>query len=138
MKRFIHRTHIGQGLVEYALILVLVALIVVVILALLGPAVGNVFSNLVAQLQSGVGGVITSVSAERTGFGNGNDVVVSISVTTNTTVSVSDSQNALPVVNVPCNGSCQVTLLAVGDSAGTVTVTAAAGGTATATYGPKS
>jgi pilus assembly protein Flp/PilA len=37
----------GQGLVEYALILVLVAVVVIVILALLGPAIGNVFSNIV-------------------------------------------------------------------------------------------
>ena len=35
----------GQGLVEYALILVLVAVVVIVILALLGPAIGNIFSN---------------------------------------------------------------------------------------------
>jgi len=35
----------GPGLVEYALILVLVAVVVIVILALLGPAIGNVFSN---------------------------------------------------------------------------------------------
>ena len=37
----------GQGLVEYALILVLVALVVIVILALLGPAVGTIFSNII-------------------------------------------------------------------------------------------
>lgn len=40
----------GQGLVEYALILVLVAVVVIVILALLGPAVGNIFSNIVNAL----------------------------------------------------------------------------------------
>ncbi len=40
----------GQGLVEYALILVLVAVVVIVILALLGPAIGNIFSNLVKNL----------------------------------------------------------------------------------------
>lgn len=40
----------GQGLVEYALILVLVAVVVIVILALLGPAIGNIFSNLVTNL----------------------------------------------------------------------------------------
>ncbi|HLV35436.1 MAG TPA: hypothetical protein VKY59_21790 [Spirillospora sp.] len=40
----------GQGLVEYALILVLVAVVVIVILALLGPAIGNIFSNLVNTL----------------------------------------------------------------------------------------
>lgn len=37
----------GQGLVEYALILVLVAVVVVVVLLLLGPAIGNLFSNVV-------------------------------------------------------------------------------------------
>jgi pilus assembly protein Flp/PilA len=40
----------GQGLVEYALILVLVAIVVIVILALLGPAVGQIFSNLISQI----------------------------------------------------------------------------------------
>jgi len=40
----------GQGLVEYALILVLVAVVVIVILALLGPAIGNVFSNIVSTI----------------------------------------------------------------------------------------
>jgi len=40
----------GQGLVEYALILVLVAVVVIVILALLGPVIGNVFSNIVANM----------------------------------------------------------------------------------------
>jgi pilus assembly protein Flp/PilA len=34
----------GQGLVEYALILVLVSVVVIAILTLLGPAIGNVFS----------------------------------------------------------------------------------------------
>jgi pilus assembly protein Flp/PilA len=37
----------GQGLVEYALILVLVAVVVIVILALLGPAIGKIFSNVI-------------------------------------------------------------------------------------------
>jgi pilus assembly protein Flp/PilA len=40
----------GQGLVEYALILVLVAVVVIVILSLLGPAIGNVFSNIVNSI----------------------------------------------------------------------------------------
>lgn len=40
----------GQGLVEYALILVLVAIVVIVILALLGGEIGNIFSNLVSNL----------------------------------------------------------------------------------------
>ena len=36
----------GQGIVEYALLLALVTIVVIVVLALLGPAIGNVFSNL--------------------------------------------------------------------------------------------
>ncbi len=40
----------GQGLVEYALILMLVAIIVIVILALIGPQIGLMFSNVVYQL----------------------------------------------------------------------------------------
>lgn len=37
----------GQGLIEYALIIVLVTLVVIVVLTLLGPAIGNVYSNLI-------------------------------------------------------------------------------------------
>ena len=40
----------GQGLVEYALILVLVAIVVIAILALLGPAIGKVFSNIMEAI----------------------------------------------------------------------------------------
>jgi len=40
----------GQGLVEYALILVLVAVVVIVILALVGPTIGNIFSNIVDKI----------------------------------------------------------------------------------------
>jgi pilus assembly protein Flp/PilA len=40
----------GQGLVEYALILVLVAMIVIGILLILGPIVGNVFSNVIVSI----------------------------------------------------------------------------------------
>ena len=43
----------GQGLVEYALILVLVALVVIVVLALLGPNIGNIFSQISDALNVG-------------------------------------------------------------------------------------
>jgi pilus assembly protein Flp/PilA len=36
----------GQGLVEYALILVLVAIVAIAVLAILGPQVANVFSQI--------------------------------------------------------------------------------------------
>jgi len=43
----------GQGLVEYALILVLVAIVVIAALMILGPVIGNVFSKINTSL-SGV------------------------------------------------------------------------------------
>ena len=40
----------GQGLVEYALILVLFAIVVIVIVSILGTSIGNVFSTIVNAL----------------------------------------------------------------------------------------
>jgi pilus assembly protein Flp/PilA len=40
----------GQGMVEYALILVLVSIVVIVILLTMGNQISNVFSNVVAAL----------------------------------------------------------------------------------------
>jgi len=40
----------GQGLVEYALILVLVAIVVIAVLLIMGPSIGNIFSNIVKAL----------------------------------------------------------------------------------------
>ena len=41
----------GQGLVEYALVLVLVAVVIIAILTLLGPQIGAVFSQITGGLQ---------------------------------------------------------------------------------------
>ena len=40
------RNEKGQGLVEYALILVLVAIVVIAALMVLGPIIGNTFSTI--------------------------------------------------------------------------------------------
>lgn len=40
----------AQGLTEYAFIILLVALIVIIALSLVGPPVGNVFSNVVHNI----------------------------------------------------------------------------------------
>lgn len=40
----------GQGLVEYALILVLVAVVVVAVLLILGPLIGNIFTQINSTL----------------------------------------------------------------------------------------
>lgn len=44
----IDRQEKGQGFLEYALIISLVAVVVIVILYLLGPAVGSTFSNVIS------------------------------------------------------------------------------------------
>lgn len=40
----------GQGLVEYALILVLIAVVVIAILVVLGPQIGAVFSRISSEM----------------------------------------------------------------------------------------
>ena len=40
----------GQGLVEYALILVFVAVVVIAVLMLLGPPIGDIFSTIIGSL----------------------------------------------------------------------------------------
>ncbi len=40
----------AQGLVEYALIIMLVAMIVIIVLWVLGPPLGNMYSNVVANI----------------------------------------------------------------------------------------
>jgi pilus assembly protein Flp/PilA len=42
----------GQGMVEYALILVLVSIVVIVILLTMGGQISNVFSNVVTALNA--------------------------------------------------------------------------------------
>ncbi|MFZ1396435.1 MAG: hypothetical protein WAS33_06050 [Candidatus Promineifilaceae bacterium] len=132
----------GQGLVEYALILVLVAVIVIAILTLLGPQVGNVFSRVVhgldgASATGGGGGGggptptgnVTSVNALR----GGTDVVVQVQVSAAVTVTAVDSQSG-QTVSTNCNLACNISLPNVGPNAGTVTVTASGGNSMTDTY----
>jgi len=40
----------AQGLVEYALILVLIAVVVIAVLMIVGPSIGNIFSTIVNVL----------------------------------------------------------------------------------------
>jgi len=41
----------GQGLVEYALILVLVSVVVIAVLMIFGPIIGNVFTKINSSLR---------------------------------------------------------------------------------------
>jgi pilus assembly protein Flp/PilA len=56
MFTFKHKKESGQGLVEYALILVLVAVVVIAAATLLGPQIGGVFSDVNTSLSFGDGG----------------------------------------------------------------------------------
>lgn len=40
----------GQGFVEYALVMLLVALVVILVLSLLGPQIGNMYSSVISGL----------------------------------------------------------------------------------------
>jgi len=42
----------GQGLVEYAIILALVALVVIAVMRILGPKIGNTFSSINASMDT--------------------------------------------------------------------------------------
>jgi len=42
----------GQGLVEYALILVLIAIVVIAALTILGPTIANVFTKISTNLNN--------------------------------------------------------------------------------------
>ena len=44
-----NREH-GQGLVEYALIIILVIIVVIITLYLFGPAVGNLYSEIIQSI----------------------------------------------------------------------------------------
>lgn|GEM_PF-1983500 len=54
----------GQGLVEYGLVIIFIAIVVVAILALLGPVVGNIFSSVRSGLlDAGMGMVLSLFSS---------------------------------------------------------------------------
>ena len=40
----------GQGLVEYALVLVLIAVVVAAVMAIIGPTIGEIFSTITAVM----------------------------------------------------------------------------------------
>lgn len=123
----------GQGLVEYALILVLVAVVVILALSALGPQVSQVFSRIASTLN--FSGPLVSVSARRSGHGNGNSVEVTVAVSESTTVTATDSQSGQSIT-MACTETCQGTIYGVGFDAGSVTATAG-GGSMSAGYAAK-
>ena len=54
VRSFMFISEKGQGLVEYALILVLIAMIVIIAMAFLAPTIGNVFTSIGNTLESSI------------------------------------------------------------------------------------
>ena len=50
--RVVDRSQRGQGLVEYSLVVALIAVVVIVVISVTGKRVGNVFSNVSTDLGS--------------------------------------------------------------------------------------
>jgi pilus assembly protein Flp/PilA len=40
----------GQGIIEYALIMIFVAVVVIIIMVFIGPSMGNVYSNIISAI----------------------------------------------------------------------------------------
>ncbi|HEX2906177.1 MAG TPA: hypothetical protein VHO69_04910 [Phototrophicaceae bacterium] len=71
MGGFIQRSHQrekGQGLVEYALILVLVAIVVIVALSALGPQIAQTYGDIQCSLKYGKSAVAEYSVTENTGI----------------------------------------------------------------------
>lgn len=126
MKRYWRREE-GQGLVEYALLLVLVAIVVIAILALLGDQINGVFARVIAALNgqdmtgTGTEYVITGLNASATG----SPPDCTVAVTDMRVTVFEDGQVAGPGVSV--SGSVSFS----GGAGGSTSGTTSSGGTAT-------
>ncbi len=102
----------GQGLVEYALILVLVAIVVIGVLLLLGPKVSDVYAGVVCRLDLGSDIVDVQIS------GTAPAVTVTVHTRRATTITITGGATGggacsqgpcVYNLTVPTHGSFQVT-----------------------------
>jgi pilus assembly protein Flp/PilA len=127
----------GQGLVEYALIIVLVAIVVIAVLLTFGPAISQVYCRVANALQPGscISGNGVIVSATTSLQGGARRVIVTVSELTNVTVNVTAGGNPASLISSPCSSVTTCTYnIPSWSSPGSATVTATAGGTATVTW----
>ncbi|RMG92645.1 MAG: Flp family type IVb pilin [Chloroflexi bacterium] len=147
----IKRREEGQGLVEYALLLTLIALVVIGILLTLGPNVANVFSRVTSAMgnttqQAGGAGnggqegggenlpIILAAHAWRASPSN--NVIVDITVSAPTSVTITDSQSGQEITVQCTDTNCPLaTLTGVGNAGGILTLVAP-GNTTQVIYGP--
>jgi pilus assembly protein Flp/PilA len=111
MKLFLKKPdEAGQGLVEYALILVLVSIVVIGILLVMGPAISQVYCQVVNALEPGSCGVITAHSVTVTGNIK-IDVTVKEDAIVQVTLKDNDPAKGTTVTQACTPGSCpQITI----------------------------
>ncbi len=119
----------GQGLVEYALILVLVGVVVIAVLLTVGPQVGAVFSRIVCTLGTEGCDVVVITKAEcdpgdnklkvKATSDGGTDPSVTLTVSPGGVMEIDGNKYELEIEGL---GSCPTS----------VTVTSSGGGSATA------
>lgn len=104
----------GQGMVEYALILVFIAIVVIAILMQVGPQLNRAFGRVIAVLQSGgvviSSGAITDVTTSyKTKFGGGGTLTVKVTVSQKTDLTVTG--DGIASKSKPnCSGTCIITI----------------------------
>lgn len=123
----------GQSLVEYALVLLLVAVVAFAAVSATGHQIKNALTEVTLLFS---GSAIRTVEVGRTGHGHGNDVVITVTVGQAATLTAADSQSGKSVTQ-SCSATCVLTITGVGHQAGTISVTDGSG-TATAAYPAKS
>jgi len=125
----------GQGLVEYALILVLVAIVVIAVLLLLGPAINEAFCKVTNVLQTGscdTGAITVTSGPTVTDLGGTYRVSMTVLLSdpvNNVTVTIgaaSATQN--------CTPSCSFTVNGVTTASGSYTINAGALGSKSGSY----
>ena len=105
----------GQGLVEYALILVLVAIVMMAVLLVLGPAVRQVYANVACSLD--LGSDISGVTVE----GAPPELTFTVHVRRATTLTFSGEVSQTDTCN---GGSCSYTFSSLPTGGGEISITA--------------
>jgi pilus assembly protein Flp/PilA len=100
----------GQGLVEYALILVLVAIVVIAILLQLGPAIGDVFCQVANTLKPGSCAITGSGNYDITfnGTPSVDETPDGFGCKYTATVSVNVTEDGAAANGVPVNGTVSI------------------------------
>lgn len=107
----------GQGLLEYALVISLIAVVVLVAMWQMGPAINQQLCLVAGSLQKGVCGPIWSVGVDNSG-----PVTIVVEVAETVDVTVSSSAGSVSPTSQACNGTCTFTV--TGASSGDAVVSA--------------